>query len=122
MLIIDSYEAVYQSPGDSLPVLGTMGLSNEDLMKLWAWLEDDTNDLNYENPKKSKYSSKKSISGDFYKKHQEDSETLQQNKQQDNSLEKKLDDLLERKIDKIIERKIDKMIEKKVDDSLEKLM
>ena len=40
MLIMDSYEAVYQSPGESLPVSGTMGLSNDDLKKLWDFLDE----------------------------------------------------------------------------------
>ena len=34
MLIYKSYHSVYQPPGKTLPVLGTMGLSNEDIRKL----------------------------------------------------------------------------------------
>lgn len=49
MLIMDSYEAVYQSPGESLPVLGTMGLSHEDLKKLWDFL-DETDRFVINNP------------------------------------------------------------------------
>ena len=40
MLITDSYEPVYKSPGKTLPVLGTMGLSHEDLKKLWKALDE----------------------------------------------------------------------------------
>lgn len=39
MMIGKSYEPVYKSPGKSLPVLGTMGLSHEEFQKLWEALD-----------------------------------------------------------------------------------
>ena len=41
MLIIESYTPVYQ-PFERLPVLGTMGLSNEDALALWKFLDEHT--------------------------------------------------------------------------------